>query len=108
MYRIFSDMSEEGNIEDVKLRYLSLESSLLDVASLRIHDSGIAEALILRFLLKYASRLSRAKLGELVRYRYIRAINRIRSLSKTHGYDDLYSDCLDIIRREGGGCYLNI
>lgn len=108
MYRILSDMSEEGMIDDVSLRYLGLESSLLDVASLRIHDSGIAEALILRFLERYSSRLSRDALGELVKYRYIRALNRVRSLSKSQGYIDLYENTLDIIRKEGGGCYLNL
>ncbi len=95
-------------IDSVKVYYLSLESSLLDVASLRIHDSGIAEGLILRFLEKYASRLSRDALGEFVKYRYIRALNRIRSLSKSHGFIDLYEDSLDIIRKEGGGCYLSL
>ena len=108
MYRILSDMSEEGSIEWEKLRYLGLEASLLDVASLRIHDIGVAEDLILRFLRKYGGRLSRTHLGELVQYRYIRAINRIRSLSKTHGFSGLYEDCLDIIKKEGGGCYLNL
>jgi hypothetical protein len=84
MYRILSDTSIEGHIDGVKLKFLSIEASLLDVASLRIHESGIAEALILRFLSKYESRLSREALGELVRYRYIRAVNRIRALTKEH------------------------
>lgn len=37
MYRILHDSSMEGEIDSMKLRFLSLESSLLDVASLRIH-----------------------------------------------------------------------
>ena len=53
MYRILLESSIDGDIDGVKFRFLSLESSLLDVASLRIHDSGIADALILKFLLKY-------------------------------------------------------
>lgn len=39
MYRILSDISIEGEIDSAKLRFLSLESSLLDVASLRIHET---------------------------------------------------------------------
>lgn len=108
MYRILYSESLEGSIGSVKLRFLSLEASLLDVASLRIHESGIAEEIILRFLSKYEKRLSREKLGELVKYRYIRAINRIRSLSKSHWYTDLYGMCLDIIKKEGWGCYLHL
>lgn len=108
MYRILLDASLEGAIDGIKLRFLSLEASLLDVASLRIHESGIAEDLILRFLSRYAKKLSREKLWVLIQYRYIRAINRIRALSKTHGYTDLYAMCLDIIKKEWWGCYLNL
>ncbi len=108
MYRILHDMSMEGEIDGAKLRFLSLESSLLDVASLRIHDTWVAEDLILRFLRKYETKLSRDLLGELVRYRYIRAMNRIRKITKEHGFTRIYEMSLDIIRREGGGCYLNL
>ena len=108
MYRIFFDNSKEWTIDNVKLRFLSFEASLLDVASLRVHESGIAEDLILRFLSKYAKKLSREKLWELLQYRYIRAINRVRSLSKSHGYMELYTICLDIIKKEGWWCYLNL
>lgn len=108
MYHILKNMSEEIMIDGVKLRHLSLEASLLDVGSLRHHETGIAESLILRFLAKYATKLSREVLGELVNYRYIRAINRIRALTKTHGYEKLYEDSLDIIRREWWGCYLSL
>ncbi len=108
MYRILYNASFEWSIDGVNLRFLSLEASLLDVASLRIHESGIAEDLILRFLSKYEKKLSRGKLGELVQYRYIRAINRIRSLSKEHWYADLYTVCLDVIKKEWGWCYLNL
>ena len=62
MYRILFDASIEGRIDNIKLRFLSLEAGLLDVASLRIHESGIDEDLILRFLSKYAKKLSREKL----------------------------------------------
>lgn len=108
MYRILHDTSIEGEIDGAKLRFLSLESSLLDVASLRIHDTWVAEDLILRFLRKYETKLSRDLLGELVRYRYIRAMNRIRKIAKEHGFARIYEMSLDIIRREGGGCYLNL
>ena len=108
MYRVLHDPSVVGEIDGVKLRFLSIEASLLDLASLRVHDVWVADDLVLRFLRRYESSLSREALGELVRYRYIRAMNRIRKIAKDHGYDRLYEMSLDIIRREGGGCYLNL
>ncbi len=108
MYHVLREVTEEILIDSVKLRYLSIEASLLDVASLRHHDIGITESLVLRFLMKYGTKLSRQKLWELVKYRYIRAINRIRSLAKIHGYHTLYEDALDIIRKEWWGCYLSL
>lgn len=91
-----------------KILFLSQEAALLDGLSLRHHDSGIEEVNILRFLKSFHTKLSREKLGTLVRYRYIRALNRLRVLSRDAGYHDLYKKTLDIIRDEGGGCYLNI
>ena len=101
MYRLLLAQSEEIIIDGLNLKILGYEASLLDVASLRIHDDGIEESLILRFLQKYHTKLSREKLGELVAQRYIRALNRIRRLTKEHGYTELYNVTLDIIRREG-------
>lgn len=108
MYRLLHETSIEVSIDTVKLRALGYESSLLDVLSLRIHESGIEESLVLRFLEKYHKKLSREVLGELVSHRYIRALNRLRSFTKEHGYVELYSTTLDIIRREGWGCYLHL
>lgn len=108
MYRIYQESSMDISVDEVRLKILWLEASLLDVLSLRVHESGIEEALVLRFLEKYHKKLSREILGELVAHRYIRALNRLRSLAKEHGYMDVYTMTLDIIRREGGGCYLHL
>lgn len=91
-----------------KILFLSWEAALLDALSLRRHDSGIEEVNILRFLKSFHTKLSREKLWILVQYRYIRALNRLRVLARDTGYHDLYKKSLDIIRDEGGGCYLNI
>lgn len=107
MFRIFLKESSIGKVDSLQFRFLSLEASLLDVASLRIHDFGIKEELLFRFLKRYESRLSREILGRLVEYRYIRAINRVRAFSKTHGFQDLYEKTLDIIKYEGSGCYVS-
>ncbi len=94
--------------QNKKLQFLSPEWAILDALSLRRHDVGVEESNILRFLKSHHTKLSRALLGNLVRYRYIRAINRLRVLARDNGYDELYQKTLDIIRDEGGGCYLNI
>lgn len=91
-----------------KLLLLWLEAALLDSLSLRRHETGIEESNILRFLRSFHMKLNREILGTLVRYRYIRAVNRLRVLARDNGYEELYKKTLDVIRDEGGGCYLNI
>ncbi len=107
LYRI---LTEEVNIfsQNKKLQFLSPESSLLDALSLRRHDEWVEESNILRFLRSYHTKLRREVIWTLVRYRYIRAINRLRVLARDNGYTELYKKTLDVIRDEGGGCYLNI
>lgn len=107
LYRILYDQSEIFT-QHKKLTILWYEPALLDALSLRRHDTGIEESNILRFLKSFHTKLSREKLWILVRYRYIRALNRLRKLTKDNGYNELYQKTLDIIRDEGGGCYLNI
>jgi hypothetical protein len=85
---------------------LGIEASLLDALSLRTHDRGIEEASVSRFLRIHAAHLDRAVLGELTRSRYIRAMNRLRVLARDLGHDALYRATLEIIRDEGGGCYV--
>ncbi len=91
-----------------KLQFLSPEGALLDALSLRRHEVWIEESNILRFLKHFHTRLDREVLGTLVKYRYIRAINRLRVFARDNGYEELYKKTLDVIRDEGGGCYLNL
>ncbi len=108
MYRILSEHASEINIESMIFHTLSIDASLLDVASLKRHDTWIAESIVLRFIRKYEKSFSRENLWKLVEYRYIRAINRIRSISKEQGYQRLYEITLDIIKKEGGWCYIHL
>ncbi len=93
---------------DWKCSYLSHEGALLDALSLRMHETWVEESNIIRFLKNFHKDLKRDSLGDLVKYRYIRAINRLRVIARDNGYEDLYKKTLDIIRDEGGGCYVNI
>lgn len=107
LFRLLTEGSKVISTEQM-IPYLALESALLDALSLRRHDTGVEEVNILRFLRNFHKHLSRDILGNLVKYRYIRAINRLRVLTRDNGYDELYKKTLDIIRDEGGGCYVNV
>lgn len=89
-----------------KIHICNKELALLEALSLRLHESGIEESSIVRFLRSFHPEISRSTLGLLTRLRYIRPINRLRVLARDLGYTDLYTMTLDIIRDEGGGCYV--
>ena len=79
---------------------MGLESALLDALTIHDHEEGIGETLVLKFLKRYESRLERGNLGILVSVRYIRAMNRLRTIAKNHGYPRLYEIALDVIKKE--------
>lgn len=87
---------------------LGYEAALLDTLTIHDHEEGIAEALALKFLKRYESKLERGNFGILVSIRYIRAINRLRQITKEHGYTRLYENCLDVIKKEWGWCFLTL
>ncbi len=91
-----------------KIQICGRELALLEALSLRRHDTGIEEANIARFLRSFATSMDRHTLGNLTRLRYIRPLNRLRILARDLGYTSLYTMTLEIIRNEGGGCYLNL
>lgn len=91
-----------------KLQICWYELALLESLSLRRHDVGVEESSVVRFLRSYHTKINRDTLGLLTRVRYIRPLNRLRVLARDLGYRDLYNITLEIIRDEGGGCYLNL
>lgn len=107
LWRTLSDNATEIEIPE-KIQICGRELALLESLSLRRHDAGIEEANIARFLRSFATTLDRDILGDLTRLRYIRPLNRLRVLARDLGYTDLYAMTLEIIRDEGGGCYLNL
>lgn len=97
--------SESVETDGGALRVLSEEASILDCLLDKTDtDHGVA----MRFLRKYHSYLDRDRLGALVRVRYITSVNRLRAIAKSAGYDALYRDCLDVIRREGANCFISV
>lgn len=108
MFRLLEKYSTRAIIDATELDILGLEASILDAASLRIHEVGLSEELFEKFLRQYEKRLSRESLWELVSYRYIRAANRLRAFAKSRWFTLLYEQMLDVIKKEGWGCYLNL
>lgn len=94
------------NMKREILKVFWYEAALLDTLTIHDHEEGIAEALALKFIKRYESKLERGNFGILVSIRYIRAINRLRQITKEHGYTRLYENCLDVIKKEGWGCFV--
>jgi len=99
---------DQNNWNLTKIQICGKELALLEALSLRRHDAWVEEANIVRFLRSFALSIDRTLLGNLTRLRYIRPLNRLRVLARDLGYSDLYTMTLEIIRDEGGGCYLNL
>ena len=85
----------------------SREFALLEALTIRRHDEWVWEYNVIRFLKRYESEIDQIFLAKLVSLRYIRAINRLRSLAKAQGFSRIYQVCLEIIKKEGGGCFVS-
>lgn len=94
-------------IEGTKLRIAWPELALLDTLLMRDAENGIDRYLVEKFLKKSAKILHRDILGKLVSLKYITAINRLRTIAQETGNKSVYDMCVDIIKREGGGCFVS-
>jgi len=84
------------------------ELALLDSLLLADNKLWIDNYLILKYLKKFEKYLSREKLWEIVRIKYISAINRLRIITQNNKLDNLYKICLDIIKNEWANCFLSL
>lgn len=94
-------------MEGQKFRIACPELALLDTLVLRDAHTGIDQYLVEKFLKRSSKTLSRETLGALVSLKYITAINRLRSIAQGMGNTPLYEMCVDIIKQEGGGCFVS-
>lgn len=107
-FRMLHRESEREEIEGEKFSFLSPEAALLDTLTIHSHADGITDSLVLRFLKRHGHALSREKLGMLTAFRYIRAMNRLRTLAKTMSDTKIYEMTLEVIKNEWGGCFLTL
>lgn len=59
-----------------------------------------------KFLSKYPKALRREELGKLVSFKYLKAVNRLREIARDKRYSDAYEKALDVVKREGGNCFV--
>lgn len=84
------------------------EVAILDTLTMHNREEGMNQLLVVKFLRRYESLLSYDIFSKVVQLRYIRAMNRLRELSKYHGLDGVYRMSIDIIRQDGSGCFVSI
>lgn len=107
IYPLFKKYTDPLEIDGEKLRIACPELALLDTLLLRDTDNGIDQYLIQKFLKRSSKTLRRDVLGKLVSLKYITAINRLRSIAKEMKNIPVYEMCIDIIKQEGGGCFVS-
>ncbi len=105
-FPVFAKFSETFVVEGIKWKVASVEQALLD--SLTVHKgvSEIDEYAVSKFLSKYAKSVDRDRLGRLVSCKYLTAVNRLREISRNKGFTSVYEKALDVVKREGGNCFI--
>lgn len=105
-YPLLKKYTDSLEIENEKLRIACPELALLDTLVIRDTENGIDQYLTEKFLKRSSKILRREVLGALVSIKYITAINRLRSIAKDMNNTAIYEMCIDIIKQEGGGCFV--
>jgi hypothetical protein len=106
LFAKLSGFVTKKRIDDLDFKILSHEAALLDMLLLQ-NNAGVLDGyLVGKFLKKFHGAMRRDILGKLVELRYISSINRLREIAKASGYEELYRDCVSVIRDEGAGCFL--
>jgi hypothetical protein len=100
MYNILSTYSQMTDIDGVSLRVCTPELAILDTLTIHDQETGILEDILRKYIHRYEKNIDRDILGKLVQMRYIRAVNRLREISKNYGYTHVYEICVDVIKKE--------
>lgn len=104
----FAKLAETFEIDGAKFKVACAEHAVLD--SLTVHK-GMPEPdeyAVMKFLSKYAKTLRREVLGTLVSFKYLKAVNRLREIARDRGgMSGLYEKALDVVKREGGNCFVS-
>jgi hypothetical protein len=107
-YVVFRKMSEAVLVDGVRLRVAGIEHAFLD--ALTTHKGlspDDAEHSVRKAVAKFAKAVDRERLGALVACKYLRAVNRLRAIAKESGQAALYEKALDVVKIEGGNCFVS-
>lgn len=107
LYPILKKHSTRTNIEWVEFLISSPEHAILEALTIRSWSDREDTSTIERYLRKNASQLREAVFAEVVPYRYISAVNRLKYLSYDLEELELYKMMIRLIDREGKGCHLS-
>lgn len=107
LYNDLKKYTETIEIEGKKTRIAGSELALLDSLIIRDNIERIDRYLLEKFIKRFGKSLRREILGKLVSLRYITAINRLKEVARDMGDEKLADTCLDIIKVEGGGCFVS-
>lgn len=75
-----------------------MEISLLEALSVKEHDMGINDFLLQNFLQRNHKKLQKDIFEEIVKYKYIRPVNRLRIIARDNNYEELYQSMLFAIK----------
>lgn len=102
----FSRLAETVDIEGTKFKTAGIEHAILDTLTVHKGISTTDEYVVSKFLSKYPKTLDRDVLGKLVSCKYLTAVNRLREIARDKRYADAYEKALDVVKREGGNCFV--
>ncbi|MDQ1344102.1 MAG: hypothetical protein QG650_822 [Patescibacteria group bacterium] len=105
-FPVFAEFAETFEIDGLKFKIAGIEHAILD--ALIVHKRTPADTYaVTKFVSKYSKAVRRDALGKLVACKYLTAINRLREIARDKGDSVLYEKALDVVKREGGNCFVS-
>ena len=107
LYGTMKKLVRSMEIEGEKIKIACPEASILDALLIRDNTERIDQYLIEKFIKRSGKSLDRTIMGALVEKKYITSINRLKEIATHMKNTALAAMCLDIIKQEGGGCFIS-
>lgn len=105
LFSRFSALSSKLSAEGTRVPVVCVEQAFLEY--LTGSASGRDGHALARALAKFGPGLRRDVMGRLVEARYIVAANRLKEAAKRLGFPAVHALCLEVVKREGRGCFVS-
>lgn len=99
--------SQNVVIDEINLKTANKELALLESLTIKKID-WINEYLVNKFIKKYGKSLDFSIIWDLVEYKYITSINRLRKIAQEWWMDDIYENSLKVIKNNWWGCFISV